>query len=77
MYIHTYVQYFEKSHILLLNHILSPRDNCKFTQYIQCSKHYSRPKRREKISVEKLKKYFAFVDPTFNCVPLRGWENIK
>lgn len=28
-------------------------------------------------SVEKLKKYFAFVDLTFKCVPFRSWESIQ
>ena len=35
------------------------------------------PKRKKKISVEKLKKYFAFVNFTFKYVSFRAWESIQ
>ena len=40
-------------------------------------KHYIRPKEKEQISVEKLKKYVAFVDLTFKYIPFRVWESMQ
>lgn len=79
MHRHTYVylQCFGNNHILLPITYPSPVITVNLHSIFYIPSTILDPKRKKKISVEKLKKYFAFVNLTFKYVPFRAWESIQ